>query len=282
VLIILKKQREDSKMIKYVVVAIASLFNFGLPALAEEPVQFSVELANAYSVHAMMSSNAYVDKEDRVYFPLEELGWQKVDLSGNPVPSNRNSYTPTWIGRLFSNLQFDIWEHQSTLETIIAFKGTDENIDWLSGNLAVGISIPYKSAKKKVKKYVKNNPGRQVSLAGHSLGGGLALSVSVWEGLDAIVFNTSPRIFDGRNDMSTPAVRKAIFQEKEVLQKIRKFYPKFREKIPPGDIIQTSFKYGDGSNHRIDLLAEGILRCADSEPLVSMARKLDVKVECYL
>ena len=45
----------------------------------------SVDLDNAlaaeYALYAMMSSNAYL-KEDRTYFPIEDLGWMRVDLNG--------------------------------------------------------------------------------------------------------------------------------------------------------------------------------------------------------
>jgi hypothetical protein len=251
-----------------------------MPNQADEVVQFNVQLANTYAVQAMMCSNAYQGDEWRTYFSLEDLGWKRIDLDGNPVAEGHNSYEPgTWLGRLFSNLQFDVWENQKSPESIIAFKGTDEKIDWLAGNLALGVSIPCKSAKKHVRRYVNANPGRRVSLTGHSLGGGLALSVSGWEGLDAVVFNTSPRIFDGLCNMNRPAIRKAIFQADEVLQNIRRVYPKFNEKIPTEDIIQTSFDFHGQNLHRMDLLAEGILRSADSEPFIKMAKTIELKVK---
>jgi hypothetical protein len=237
-------------------------------------------LAKEYAIYAMMASNAYL-KEDRTYFSIEDLGWVRVDLEGNPTSGN--SYTPSWIGRIFSNLQYDIWVNNDEKKTVISFKGTDEKIDWVNGNLAVGISIPYKSAKKHVKQYVKHHPGRNIILTGHSLGGGLALSVSLWEGIDAYVFNSSPRVFDGIKNNLSPAIRKAIFQEGDVLQKIRKIYPKFLKTIPAEDIVQTHFNYNGESNHRSDLLAEGILRCATDDPKLSdLARKIPQKVECNL
>ena len=63
-----------------------------------------------------------------------------------------------------------------------------------------------------------------------------------------------------------------------MLQKIRRHYPKFNEKIPPEDIIQTSFDYAGESRHRMDLLAKGILRSATSEPFVRMARMIEMRV----
>lgn len=241
-------------------------------------VDLDARSAEEYALYAMMASNAYM-KADRTYFPIEDLGWVRVDLDGKPTSDN--SYTPSWFGRIFSNLQYDIWVNEQKKLTVISFKGTDEKIDWLDGNFALGVSIPYKSAKKHVKDYIKEHPGRRVMVTGHSLGGGMALSVSLWEGVDAYVFNSSPRVFDGLKNHAAQAMRKAIYQEGDILQKIRSVYPKFLETIPEKDIIKTNFTYGKESNHRGDLLAEGILRCATGNAeLVNVANKIPRKVEC--
>lgn len=252
-------------------------------AQAGETKPFTKDVANEIAIYAMMASNAYANDTSKTQFPVEALGWKKVDLKGNPVVSGHNSYTSkTFIGSIFSNLQFDIWEDTKSKKTIIAFKGTKEKIDWVTGNLALGISIPYKSAKKHVKQYIASHPDRTVSLTGHSLGGGLALSVSFWEGVDAIVFNTSPRIFDGLENNNSPANRLTIFQQGEILQKIRKWYPKFLEKIRPDQIIETNFNYPGGTSHRSDLLAEGILSCSTDSNLQEVAKSMQLAVPCPL
>ena len=93
--------------------------------------RLTVTQANEYALKAMMSSRAYVRKQDRTLFPVESLGWKKVNLMGEAVPPDKNSYTPsTAAGKTLSSLQFDIWENTASLETIIAFKGTDEFADW--------------------------------------------------------------------------------------------------------------------------------------------------------
>jgi hypothetical protein len=244
-----------------------------------EPKELDSVSAEAYALYAMMASNAYLDKDNRTYFPIEQLGWIRVDQDGNPT--DHNSYTPSWIGKVFSNLQFDVWEHKDKSLTVISFKGTDEKIDWLVANFSVGISIPYKSAKKHVKRYMKNNSDRTMVLTGHSLGGGLALSVSLWEGVDAYVFNSSPRLYDGWGDHNEPATRKAIYHGDDFLQKIRGRYPKFLEKIPAEDTIKTNFDYGNLNTHRADLLAEGILRCAfGNAEFAALAKQIPEKVQC--
>jgi hypothetical protein len=238
--------------------------------------------AAKYALYAMMSSNAYLNTK-RTYFPIEELGWIRVDLDGKPT--DKNSYSPkTLFGRLLSNLQFDIWEHQESNKTVISFKGTDEKIDWIVSNSWIGPSVPYKSAKKHVKEYIEKNPKRTVVATGHSLGGGLALSVSLWLGIDAYAFNSSPRVYDGWGDHNEPATRKAIYQENEVLSKVRSFWPKFFEVMDERDIFQTNFDYKGVSDHRADYLAEGLLRCSSNDQeLVELGKRISpVKVECNL
>jgi len=238
--------------------------------------------ANAYALQAMMCSRAYAGDTNRALFPVEELGWDKVGFPGYPSPSiHENSYFPKSIlGKIFSNLQFDIWEKQNSKETIVAFRGTDEKIDWIAGNFALGISVPYKSAKKKVKEYCDLNPDRQVSLTGHSLGGGIALSVSVWLALPAVVFNTSPRIFDGMRNKKSTAARVAIFQHGDILQWVRTRWLKSIEDTTAGNIIETHFRYPKGeSNHRMNLLAEGILRAAHLQAYADIAKNIPVKFQ---
>lgn len=235
----------------------------------------TVEVANDVALQAMMASNAYVGDPRRTRFPIETLAWTKVDLEGQPVDKELSSYSPQWVGNVFSSLQFDIWESTITAHTIFAFKGSEELADWIMANLAVAISVQYKSAKKHVREYRDRFPMRTVSLTGHSLGGGIALSVSVWEGLDAVVFDSSPRVFDGLADHNEPALRRAVFQQGDPLERIRARYPKFLEKLSPGCLFESNFDFHGANQHRMDLLAEGILQMSDRPPYIEMARKLE-------
>ncbi len=250
---------------------------------SSETKPFTKAIASEVAIYSMMASNAYANDPTKTHFPIETLGWRKVDFKGNTVPETQNSYTSkTFVGSIFSNLQFDIWEDSNSNKTIIAFKGTKEKIDWVTGNLAMGIAIPYKSAKKHVREYINAHPDRKVSVTGHSLGGGLALSVSFWEGVDAIAFNASPRIFDGMKNADAPANRLTVFQQGEILQKIRRWYPKFLNKIKPDQIVETSFNYPGGTSHRSDLLAEGLLSCSAEPDLQKIAKEVRLSVSCYL
>ena len=269
-------------MRKVVVILLFALSASITHAESSETKPFTKAVASEVAIYSMMASNAYANDSNKTYFPIGTLGWRKVDLNGNPVPETKNSYTPkTFVGHIASNLQFDIWEDLNSNKTIIAFKGTDEKIDW-NGNLAIGIAIAYKSAKKQVQKYIDAHPDRKVSLTGHSLGGGIALSVSFWKGVDAIAFNTSPRLFDGMGDANAPAKRLTIFQEGDILQKIRKWYPKFLKKIKPVQIVETNFNYRERNSHRSDLLAEGLLSCSEEPDLQKIAKEVRLSVSCYL
>uniref|UniRef100_UPI000D3DA6F8 hypothetical protein n=1 Tax=unclassified Variovorax TaxID=663243 RepID=UPI000D3DA6F8 len=253
---------------------------FASLAVAAEPLPSKD--VDQIALYAMMASNAYARDPEKIYFPIERLGWRKVDERGNAVDTQRNSYSArTIVGAAFSNLQFDIWEDANSARTVFAFKGTKEKIDW-AANLSLGVSIAYKSAKKHVRAYILAHPERVVSLSGHSLGGGIALSVSFWEGLDVIAFNTSPRVFDGLRGNDKAATRLAVFQEHDVLQDLRRHYPVFLKKIPSDQIVETHFDYAGRNAHRIDLLAEGLLACSTGPALKELAKGIKLSVGCYV
>ncbi len=76
------------------------------------------------------------------------------------------------------------------------------------------------------------------------------------------------------------ANRLTVFQQDEILQKIRKWYPKFLEKIKPEQIVETHFNYPGGTSHRSDLLAEGILSCSTESSLQKIAKSMRLVVGC--
>jgi len=55
-------------------------------------IDLDAKAAEKYALYAMMASNSYL-KKDRTYFPIEELGWVRVDLGGNPTSENSYSYS---------------------------------------------------------------------------------------------------------------------------------------------------------------------------------------------
>ena len=216
-----------------------------------EPQTITATAAGKYAVYAMMSSNAY-HKTDRVKFAIEKLGWIQIGLDGTPTNNPTKERT--------SGLAYDIYRKQGTDEVVITFRGTDSKRDWPTGNLTVGpFSGQYKQARKEFDKYISSHPKDKIIITGHSLGGGLALSVSVRKGVDAIVFDSSPRIFDGLGDKHLPATRVLIYEGGEILEVVRKRWKKIFEVVSQDNIFKCLFDFNGVSKHRSDYLARGLL-----------------------
>lgn len=208
------------------------------------------------ALYAMMASNCYHEK-DKWYFPIEKWNWLLVDKDGDPTDK------PTKEG-FITGFAYDIYEHQESNKSVIAFRGTDSVKDYVMSNGAIPFSIPYKSARKAVRKYLKKFPERNLTLVGHSLGGGFALGASCHHGVPAITFNSSPRIFDGLGDHHEQAMRVCFYQKGETLTKIRELWSeKFLSVVKAEDIYESNFDYG--GKHDSDLLAEGFRTLGMSE-----------------
>lgn len=217
-----------------------------------DPPELTAQVAGNYAIYSMIASNAY-HKSDRVKFPVELLGWNQVDANGNPTDS------PTAVRK--SGLAYDIFEKQNSNEVIFAFRGTDSKRDYINANLAVWpFSGQYRQARKAFQEYLKNHPDKKVTVTGHSLGGGLALSMSVRYGVDAVVFDSSPRVFDGLGDKHAPAMRVMVYEGGEILASVRKIWKKkFLTVVPRENIYKASFDFGGANKHRSDHLALGLL-----------------------
>lgn len=213
----------------------------------------TTDVARKVAAYAMLSSNSY-HKDDRVRFAVEKLGWIQVDWEGNPTTD------PTKLHPL-SGLAYDIFEKEGSNEAVFAFRGTDNREDYLTANLAVPpLNFQYRQARKEFGRYLNQNSHKNAFVTGHSLGGGLALSVSVHHGVTAITFDSSPRIFDGLGDLHEPAERVVVFEGGEILQKFREHWRKVAEVVEKRNIYQCNFKFPDGvSKHRSDYLALGLL-----------------------
>lgn len=222
--------------------------------------EITKDVAREYAVFAMMASNSY-HKPDRVCFPVELLGWHQVDLAGNPTDAPTQSHT-------FSGLAYDFYEKIGTNRMVIAFRGTDDLIrDYLWANLALPPwNLQYRQARNEVGAYMAAHTNKNITVVGHSLGGGLALCVSVHHGLQAITFNPSPRVFDGIGDFHEPAERVIFFEDDEILEIVRKFWRKDNEIVSEKDVYQCKYKIGHKpvEAHRSDFLVFGMLQQAAS------------------
>ncbi len=221
-----------------------------------EEVQFmTAEVAGGIAIYAMMSANAYEKKSGRVRFDLKKLGWQHVDLDGEPTeePTKENK---------FSGLAYNIYEKVGTNKVVFAFRGTDSPNDYLYANLSFPpFNFQYRQARKSVGKYLSENSQKNVVATGHSLGGGLALSVSVHHGVKAFTFDPSPRIFDGIGDLHEPAERIIVYQDGEILKVVRDFWRKDNDVVDEKNIYTCNYPdvFEGESEHRGDLLAKGLL-----------------------
>lgn len=217
------------------------------------PQEITAEVAGKYAIYAMMASNSY-HKSKRVRFPVEKAGWIQVDMNGNETT------TPTKKHR-FSGLAYDKFQKRGTNEVVFAIRGTDSRLrDYGLANFSFPpLSRQYSQINKEIGGYLKTHPDEKITVTGHSLGGGLALSVSVHHGVDAITFDPSPRIFDGRHNIHLPAKRVAIYESGEILEKFRKLSRKFFKVVPNEDIYKCSFDFGGVSKHRGDYLARELL-----------------------
>jgi putative lipase involved disintegration of autophagic bodies len=229
--------------------------------------EISIAVAREVTAYAMLSSNAY-HKSDRIRFPIETLGWTLVDADG--------SETTRPTKETGAGLAYDIYEKAGTNDVVFAFRGTDDLKDYLTANLAIGPFAPqYRQAKKDVARYLATHSNKNVVATGHSLGGGLSLSVSVHHGVRAITFDSSPRVFDGLGDFHEPAERLVVFQQGEILQVFRKHWNKLSEVVEAKNIYRCAFEFPKGVNpHRSDYLALGLLRFAAPHD-VALKRVLD-------
>jgi len=201
------------------------------------------EMAGEVALYAMLASNCY-HKKGREVFKVERLGW-------NLLISKRH------VG----GLAYDIYRQDATGSVIWAFRGTDSKLDYLTANLAFLPFPPfnqYKRANKVFARFVRENGFDNLTVCGHSLGGGLSLSMSVRHGVPAITFDPSPRIFDGLGDRHKPARRVIVYEDGEILQKLREHYPKIKEVVPKDNIYKCSYNF-TGSQHRMDRLARALL-----------------------
>ncbi|MBL0458625.1 DUF2974 domain-containing protein [Aeromonas enteropelogenes] len=247
------------------------------------------EIAKKAALYAMMACNSY-HKDNRVYFNLSILGWKQLASDGTPVSMGTHTREENAItaptASYSSGLAYDIYEQENTNNIIIAYRGTDEKKDYLTANFSVPpFNIQYKQAISDFESYIKKNPDKNIAVTGHSLGGGLALCISVRFGINAFAFDSSPRIFDGINNKNEPAERYSIYESGEVLSCIRSIWIKYLNIVPPNNIYRCDFRFGSiFEQHRSDYLALGLLKLSihDEPSLKLIYDNLDKSIIDYV
>lgn len=93
--------------------------------------------------------------------------------------------------------QFNVYVNRTTKEVVISFKGSDAGSNWSSDLINAGASefSKIRDQAQTALTNIQNDDrltGYTISTAGHSLGGGMALSFAVRNGLNAYVYNSLP------------------------------------------------------------------------------------------
>ena len=108
---------------------------------------------------------------------------------------------------------------------------------------------------------METHPLKKISATGHSLGGGLALTVSCREGTDAVAFDASPRVSDGLENIDRPANRVMIFEDGEVLMTFRELWQaKFERIVGAKNTYKANFDFEGADKHSSEKLALSLLR----------------------
>ncbi len=236
----------------------------------------TAKIAKENAIYAMMSFNSYHDIKE-VRFPLEKIGWNLIHSFDDPK----------------SGLAYDIFEQENSNEVVFAFRGTESSLlDWFFTNLAI-VSPQAEEAYKELEAYKdkckKKNGGhlceKHITLTGHSLGGGLAIGMSLRHGDDAVAFNSSPAVFAGwwGFDHALGYTKKAnkrilIYQSGEILEFIRDLdvLDQFSQRLGKDNIYEATFDIG---KHEMRPLAVGLLKLGktndNKEPLSIICAEID-------
>jgi pimeloyl-ACP methyl ester carboxylesterase len=210
------------------------------------------DLAAIVAPWAAMSSNSYSIEPGKP-FDVACRGWTRIDRDGNP------SAAPAKVSKI-TGLVVDLYRDANG-RVIVVFRGTDSLRDWILANAAIPFSTQYYSANKFYRS-LRDRFGSQIGLVtGHSLGGGIALGISLRYGVDAVVFNSSPRVFDGLGDRHLPAKRTAVYQKGDPLSKTWRVSTKARSLIRASEVsvFEADFANARAHPHSIERLAGNLI-----------------------
>ena len=182
--------------------------------------------ANRSFVYALMSSNAYA-KNHQFKIPK----WERIER----ICTKRD-------------MSLDVMKNEEEKIIVLAFTGTNSVKDFIYGNFNIFGKGQYAEAEKVLDDLLSDSryEGYKIIATGHSLGGGLALHCSLYrDNIDAIVFNTSPRVFQPKYK-TKHSYRIIVNEEQELLAYIRRYHSHFRkikinERYDKFNFIQNRF-----------------------------------------
>lgn len=219
-----------------------------------------LDMAPRAFAYAAMANNVYRSPDDKPVFRLP--GWTLTERKESA-----------------SGLVLEVLERRDAgrlAEVVVAYKGTDfeEKNDWRA-NLSINREpVQYEEAQGHFEGLL-NKPayaGVPITVTGHSLGGGIALNVSLRHStqarpIRAFVFNTSPRGFYTPIDFDVRAERVLIDERADFLWAGRLPWARKLGRLNATKLTYNflDFNYFTGKNieeHSIYLLTRGLLLMA--------------------
>jgi RTX calcium-binding nonapeptide repeat (4 copies) len=112
----------------------------------------------------------------------------------------------------FLGFSYGVFRRIGTTEIVVAYTGTNEGRDWWSNGLAGTGLLPSPQIAAAAKAYLnaKAAYGPNITLSGHSLGGGLASVMAVWFDRPAVVFDEGPFEATALNPLVMAAVAASL------------------------------------------------------------------------
>ncbi|MDO9234415.1 MAG: DUF2974 domain-containing protein [Aquabacterium sp.] len=107
---------------------------------------------------------------------------------------------------------YGIFRRIGTSEIVLAYAGTTEAVDW-AANIANGFGLSSTQTTQAATAYrqAKQQYGSNITLTGHSLGGGLASVMAVWFDRPGTVFDEAPFELTARNPAFTAITKAALW-----------------------------------------------------------------------
>lgn len=224
---------------------------------ADKGIPSRATLAKRHFVHAAMASNTYRSPTDKPIFAIPD--WRLLRSLQSP-----------------SGLLLDVYGNSDNVSTstklVVAYRGTDGASwdDW-GNNLAPREPAQYREAYAHLRDLRMENSGAEYTVVGHSLGGGIALNMSLrFDGVDAVGFNPSPRIHFGRTSTSYNNQRTTLYEVGEVLNLISGPWTRLRL---PDDTAHGNYNFLDYRTLAFSPIPEhGIYELTRGLLLVAMTR----------
>jgi hypothetical protein len=127
--------------------------------------------------YALLSLFVYQVKRDGINRPNLPAGWALLESRDDNL-----------LG-----FSYGVFKRSGTNEIVLSYTGTNGLIDWAS-NLTAGAGLPSWQVTNAALVYqqTKEKYGSNITLSGHSLGGGLASVMATWFNRPAVVFDPAP------------------------------------------------------------------------------------------